>query len=137
MANKGNSDKELMLLLSPIYNTTANESQEKPKLTMKLLYEHINKLKEENIILTNRITEYEQKIDLLFESKSEVASTLERPLIIEHGKTAEIEAVPDYFIPMNFLVPRSVRYLHHKKSPLWFLLLRSAIRFLIRRRKVF
>ncbi len=52
MANKVNSDKEFMLLLSPIYNTTANESQVKPKLTMKLLYEHINKLKEENIMLT-------------------------------------------------------------------------------------
>lgn len=137
MANKVDSDKEFMLLLSPIYNTAANESQEKPKLTMKLLYEHINKLKEENIMLTNRITTYEQKIDLLFESKNEVASTLEVPLFVEHGKTVEIEAVLDYVTPLNFLVPRSVRHLDHKRSPLWFLLLRSAIRFLIRRRKVF
>lgn len=135
MANQVISDEELMLLLSTIYHSDNHESQEKPKLTMKLLYELIKKLKEENMMLTNRMTEYERQIDLLLESKNEIASTLEVSLCLEHGKLAEIEIVPNSATSMNYLVPRSVRHPDQKKTPLWLLLLKSSFRLLFRRRK--
>ena len=49
MAHKVISDEELLLLLSPIYYNQENEPTEKPKLTMKLLYELIRKRTREYI----------------------------------------------------------------------------------------
>ncbi|MDR6550034.1 hypothetical protein [Paenibacillus qinlingensis] len=135
MATKVISDEELMLLLSPICQTTANELQKKPKLTMKLLYELIKKLKEENMILTDRLTEYEHKIDLLLDSKSEVAASLALPLLEERGTAIEISSQPISVPPSSYLVPRSIRHPEKKKTPMWFLFVKSSVRFLFRRRR--
>ena len=76
MAYKVISDEELMFLLSPTHNNEENEQSEKPKLTMKLLYELIKKLKQENMLLSKRVDEFEQQLNLLHQIRDEVATTL-------------------------------------------------------------
>ncbi|OCT13498.1 hypothetical protein A8709_18025 [Paenibacillus pectinilyticus] len=132
MANQVISEEELMLLLSPISQTNAHESQEKPKLTMKLLYELIKKLKEENLMLTDRVAEYERKIEVIFESKNEIATTLDMSFHEKQGLVAEITAAPASVAPIHCLVPRAIRHPEHKKRPLWFLFVKSAFQFLFR-----
>ena len=64
-----------------------------------------------------------------------VASTLEMPILIEPGKTTEIEAETHYVLPQIILMPRSERHPSQKKKSIWSLLLRAVTRLLIRRRK--
>ncbi|MBP1964541.1 hypothetical protein [Paenibacillus aceris] len=134
MAHKVISDEELLLLLSPICDNQETNLAEKPKLTMKLLFELIKKLKEENLILSNRITEYELKLDMLLQNKAEVASTTEAAELVEPlSKQNEIDCV----LPIVTLAPRSVRHPSQRKKPMWLLFIRSVTRFFFRRRKVF
>lgn len=110
MSYKVFSDEELMLLLSPSYNNEENKPSEKPKLTMKLLYELIKKLKQENIMLSKRLEEFEQQLDLLHQIRDEVATTLELPIIEETGITAGMEAELDSGLPQAILTSRAERH---------------------------
>ncbi|SDN03221.1 hypothetical protein SAMN04487897_101851 [Paenibacillus sp. yr247] len=121
MAYKVISDEELMLLLSP---NKENEQSEKPKLTMKLLYELIKKLKQENIMLSKRVDELEQQLDLLHQIRAEVATTLELPVLIEPGIPAVMEADLDYGLPQTILIPRSQRHPSQNKKSFWAFLFR-------------
>lgn len=110
MSYKVFSDEELMLLLSPTYNNEENEPSEKPKLTMKLLYELIKKLKQENMMLSKRVDEFEQQLDLLHQIRDEVAITLELPIIEETGIRVGMEAELDSGLPQTILTSRAERH---------------------------
>lgn len=110
MSNKVISDEELMLLLSPTCTNEENEQSEKPKLTMKLLYELIKKLKEENMMLSKRVDEFEQQLVLLHQMRDEVATTLDLPMIEETGITVGIEAELDSGLPQTIKTSRAERH---------------------------
>ncbi len=110
MSYKVISDEELMLLLSPTYNNEENEPSEKPKLTMKLLYELIKKLKQENMLLSKRVEEFEQQLDLLHQIRDEVATTLDLPIIEETEITVRMEAELDSGLPQTILTSRAERH---------------------------
>ncbi|NOV03063.1 hypothetical protein [Paenibacillus planticolens] len=137
MAHKVVSDEELLMLLSPIDENQETNLTEKPKLTMKLLFELIKKLKEENIVLSNRVTEYELKLELHLQTKAEIASTLEVPDHIEPVSTFQMNNELERVLPHTALAPRSVRHPSHRKKPIWILFIKEAARYFVRRRKIF
>ncbi|MDQ0871529.1 hypothetical protein QFZ77_000188 [Paenibacillus sp. V4I3] len=110
MSYKVISDEELMLLLSPTYNNEENEPSVKPKLTMKLLYELIKKLKQENMMLCKRVDEFEQQLNLLHQTRDEVATTLDLPIIEETGITVGTEAELVSGPPQTILTSRAERH---------------------------
>lgn len=110
MSNKVISDEELMLLLSPTNNNEENEQSEKPKLTMKLLYELIKKLKEENMMLSKRVDEFEQQLNLLHQIRDEVATTLDLPIIEETEITVRMEAELVSGLPQTIQTSRAERH---------------------------
>lgn len=109
MSDKVISDEELMMLLSPT-NNEENEPSEKPKLTMKLLYELIKKLKQENMLLSKRVDELEQQLDLLHQIRDEVAATLELPMIEEPELTVGMEVEFVSGLPHTILTSRAERH---------------------------
>lgn len=118
------SDDELMILLSPTYNKKENEQPEKPKLTMKLLYELIKKLKQENILLSKRVDEFEKQLDLLHQIRDEVATTLDLPILEETGIPVGMKDDFDYGLPQTILIPRSERHPSKKNKSFWTYLFR-------------
>ncbi|KRE35006.1 hypothetical protein [Paenibacillus sp. Soil724D2] len=110
MSNKLISDEELMLLLSPTYNNEENEQSEKPKLTMKLLYELIKKLKQENMLLSKRVDEFEQQLSLMHQIRDEVATTLDMPIIEETEITVRMEAELVSGLPQTIQTSRAERH---------------------------
>lgn len=134
MAHKVISDEEL-LLLSPNCDNPEASLSEKPKLSMKLLYELIKKLKQENVILSNRIAEYERRMDLLMESKAQVASTAERTILIEPVRAAEVKHELGFVLPSTHLTPRSMRHPSPKKKSISLLFLKALTRLFVRRRR--
>ena len=110
MSNKVISDEELILLLSPTNNNEENEQSEKPKLTMKLLYELIKKLKEENMLLSKRVDEFEQQLNLLHQIRDEVATTLDLPIIEETEITVRMEAELVSGLPQTIQTSRAERH---------------------------
>ncbi len=110
MSNKVISDEELMLLLSPTNNNEENEQSEKPKLTMKLLYELIKKLKQENMLLSKRVDEFEQQLNLLHQIRDEVATTLDLPIIEETEITVRMEAELVSGLPQTIQTSRAERH---------------------------
>lgn len=123
MSDKVISDEELMMLLSPTNNNEENEPSEKPKLSMKLLYELIKKLKQENMMLTKRVDELEQQLHLLHQIQDEVAITLELPIIEETGITVGMEAELDSGLPQTILTSRAERHPSKKNKFFWTYLL--------------
>jgi hypothetical protein len=120
VTNKVISEEELTLLLSSGYHNEEKEQVEKPKLTMKYLYELIRKLQNENLILTHRINELEQSLDLFHRTRAEVAATAELPVLIEPEMTAVIEAADlKAAPPIATLIPRSERHSVQKKKSIW------------------
>jgi len=117
------SDEELMMLLSPTYNNEENEQAEKPKLTMKLLYELIKKLKQENMMLSKRVDELEQQLHLLHQTRDEVATTLDLPMIEETGMTLGMEAELDSGLSKAILTSRAERHPSKKNKFFWTYLL--------------
>ncbi|KRF17618.1 hypothetical protein [Paenibacillus sp. Soil787] len=122
MSDKVISDEELMLLLSPTNNKEENELSEKPKLTMKLLYELIKKLKQENMLLSKRVDELEQQLDLLHQMRDEVATTLDLPMIKEPEITVGMEAELVSSLPQTILTSRAERHPSKKNNKNKFLL---------------
>lgn len=110
MSNKVFSDEELILLLSPTNNNEENEQSEKPKLTMKLLYELIKKLKQENMLLSKRVDEFEQQLNLLHQIRDEVATTLDLPIIEETEITFRMEAELVPSLPQTIQTSRAERH---------------------------
>lgn len=123
MSNKVISDEELMLLLSPTYTNEENEPSEKPKLTMKLLYELIKKLKQENMLLSKRVDELEQQLNLLHQIRDEVATTLELPIIEEPKITVGMEVGLDSCLPQTIQTSRAERHPSKKNRFFWAYLL--------------
>jgi hypothetical protein len=115
VSNKVISDEELMLLLSPTCTNEENEQSEKPKLTMKLLYELIKKLKEENMMLSKRVDEFEQQLVLLHQIRDEVATTLDLSMIEETGITVGMEAELDSGLPQTIQTSRAERHPSKKR----------------------
>ena len=116
MSNKVISDEELMMLLSPTNNNEENEPSEKPKLTMKLLYELIKKLKQENMLLSKRVDELEQQLNLLHQIRDEVATTLDLPIIEETEITVGMEAELVSGLPQTILTSRAERHPSKKNN---------------------
>lgn len=110
MSNKVISDEELMLLLSPTCTNEENKQSEKPKLTMKLLFELIKKLKEENMMLSKRVDEFEQQLNLLHQIRDEVATTLDLPIIEETEITVRMEAELVSGLPQTIQTSRAERH---------------------------
>lgn len=131
MAHKTISDEELLMLLSPIPDQQDNE---KPKLTMKLLYELIKKLKQENVELSERIAEYELKLDKLQQGREEVASTLEHTFLAEPENT-KLPVVIDPPLPQTFLLPRSERHPARRKQLIGTLFMKAVMKLFIGRRR--
>ncbi|MDU0200547.1 MULTISPECIES: hypothetical protein [Paenibacillus] len=135
MAHKVISDEELLLLLSPICDNQETNVSEKPKLSMKLLYELIKKLKQENVILSNRIAEYERRLDILMESKAQVASSAEMTVLIEPARSTEVKHELSLLLSSNDLTPRSMRHPSPKKKSISLLFLKALTKLFIRRRR--
>ncbi|MDD9270442.1 hypothetical protein ACFPES_25640 [Paenibacillus sp. GCM10023248] len=133
MAHIGISDEELLMLLSPAADQPAGEL-EKPKLTMKLLYELIKKLKQENIQLSERVAEYELKLDILLQTREEVASSLELPAITE-PETAMLPISLEPALPQPMYTPRSKRHVSPRKQSIGALLVRAFMKLFARRRR--
>ncbi|BFT72003.1 hypothetical protein [Paenibacillus sp. P36] len=135
MAHKVISDEELLLLLSPICDNQETNVSEKPKLSMKLLYELIKKLKQENVILTNRIAEYERRLDILMESKAQIASSTEMTVLIEPVRTTEVKHELSLVLSSTDLTPRSMRHPSPKKKSISLLFLKALTKLFVRRRR--
>ncbi|MCY9696935.1 hypothetical protein [Paenibacillus alginolyticus] len=123
MSDKIISDEELMLLLSPTNNNEENEPSEKPRLTMKLLYELIKKLKQENMLLSKRVDDLEQQLDMLHQVREEVATTLDLPMIKEPEITVGMEAELVSGLPQTILTSRAERHPSKKNRFFWTYLL--------------
>lgn len=68
---QNNSDEVVKLLPTP----QIEQTQIPPKLSMKLLHELIQELKQDNIQLKQRLTAYEMDMATLIQSKQEVAAS--------------------------------------------------------------
>ncbi|PYI55508.1 hypothetical protein [Paenibacillus flagellatus] len=114
----------------------AQEAARKPKLSMKVLQQHIRDLQEENRALAQRLLLLESRIVEEQLAKSEAAAAVESPpgsngaLGIhpesESGSRNSIhndsnDTVSD--APQPILIPRSVRHPARKKTPFFVLLL--------------
>ncbi|MCY9659775.1 hypothetical protein P5G65_09070 [Paenibacillus chondroitinus] len=135
MAHKVISDEELLLLLSPICDNQETNVSEKPKLSMKLLYELIKKLNQENVILSNRIAEYERRLDILMESKAQIASSAEMTVLIEPVRTTEVKQELSLVLSPTDLTPRSMRHPSPKKKSISLLFLKALTKLFVRRRR--
>jgi small-conductance mechanosensitive channel len=121
------NEDELKLLLSAESNldnenmnsSAAQEPQKIPKLTMKILYELIKELQQQNTELSQRIHEVERQLDEFLKMQESVAAAVELPEAVENKAAAENLISPALSSPPAILISRSVRHPAPKKRSFW------------------
>jgi hypothetical protein len=116
-----NSSDEVVKLLPSSQN---DRTQMTPKLSMKLLHELIQDLKQDNIQLNQRLMEYEMDMATLLQGNREVAA----------GSILILSPV-ESSLPNLIHLPRAERHRADKKYSILRLLLHSLKKWLLPRRK--
>ncbi|MGG1516918.1 hypothetical protein ABE504_16035 [Paenibacillus oryzisoli] len=107
-----------------------------PKLSMKLLYTLIHELKDENIQLNQRLTEYEMSMAALLQSNREAAAaSISVRLPVEDAQQPLNENGPSHSLPALIDLPRSARHRTEKKNSIWIVFLHTLKKVLLPRGK--
>lgn len=122
MAQNGNDEVVKLLPTPPI-----EQSQIPPKLSMKLLHELIQELKQDNLQLKQRLTEYELDMATLIQSKQEVAAG---SITIVCPVESSLPTLPTFIH-----LPRAERHRTDKKYSIFRILLHSVKKLILPRQR--
>ncbi|MGG1551335.1 hypothetical protein [Paenibacillus ferrarius] len=104
-------------MAQPADDLQTDRVQAPPKLSMKLLYTLIHELKDENIQLNQRITEYEMTMAALLQSHRETAAaSISVRMSVEDAQQPLNENVASHSLPALIDLPRSARHRTDKKN---------------------
>jgi len=111
--------KELKPVMTPESRNDANEPNKSPKLTMKLLYELINELGQQNRVLTNRVEVLEGQLQEWHKLQSEAAAAVEVPLKTDQTVTETERESYCTVHPQAIRTSRSERHPARSKKSFW------------------